>query len=475
MSAGTPAFMSPELCGGQAYDGQLADVWAIGATMYMLKFGSPPFTASNVMSLYYKIQNDPLEFSTSINPNLKDLLEKMLVKAPNERYNMQQVSSHIWLLQPPMYSSADQIAMSADEWSQRKAMFHPPQSYSKAHEVAMSTLIKDLTKNDIFCSIGVGGVNHSEQQEDTEDIMQSGWGTDVFEKVNDDADFDNSSDDDDEDSPPSKPSITKRLSRFSGDEHDERKRSSMNSVHSVHDEMTTEEEVSREKKFRDKIARKSSNESKERKLSIGSDLGGDKPSVMHGLGKGLQIDTSVRAYRKKSQELQSVRLKGTGNESDNDDAEELTMTDFHQLMDTLGSQPKTIRPASSEIKDYALDMGRVSAAITNTRNGISAACHSEKGPRQTQEDRYLVLPEVVSLLSRAQKVGSPVKELDRISLACIFDGHNGGRTAELLVEKLSKKLVSNEMFLRQQWKDAITESFRQVDQEVLTCFVIYLF
>lgn len=454
--------MSPELCGGQAYDGQLADVWAIGATMYMLKFGTPPFIASNVMSLYFKIQNDPLDFPTAINPNLKDLLEKMLIKSPSERYSMQQVSSHIWLLQPPMYSSADQIAMSTDELSQRKAMFHPPQSYSKAHEIAMSTLIKDLTNNDIFGSIGVGGVNQSEVEVE-EDIMQSGWGTDVFEKVADNADIDNSSDDDDE-PPPTKPSITKRLSRFSGDENEDKKRGSMSSLH---DEMTTEEETSREKKFRDKIARKSIDDNgRQRKMSIDSDSsGGDRPSVMHGLGKGLQIDTKVRAYKKKSRELR-IRTKGVGNESDNDEAEELTMNDFHQLMDTLGSQPKAVRPTSSEVKAYSLDMSRVAAAIMNPLNFVSAAYHSEKGPRQTQEDRYLVLPAVSSLLNRAQRASSPFKDFDKISLACVFDGHNGGRTAELLVEKLSKKLVSSEMFLRQQWKDAITESFRQVDREV---------
>jgi serine/threonine protein kinase len=101
-AAGTPAFMSPELCAGQAFDGQLADVWAIGGTMYMLKFGNPPFLASNVMSLYYKIQNDPLVFPFVINPNLKDLLEKMLTKDPSERYTLPQVSSHIWLLQVPI-------------------------------------------------------------------------------------------------------------------------------------------------------------------------------------------------------------------------------------------------------------------------------------------------------------------------------------------------------------------------------------
>ena len=42
-TAGTPAFMSPELCDGKQYSGRLADVWAFGGTMFMLRFGRPPF------------------------------------------------------------------------------------------------------------------------------------------------------------------------------------------------------------------------------------------------------------------------------------------------------------------------------------------------------------------------------------------------------------------------------------------------
>jgi [calcium/calmodulin-dependent protein kinase] kinase len=47
-TAGTPAFMSPEICSGTAFSGQLADVWAVGATMFMLIYGRPPFVAAQV-------------------------------------------------------------------------------------------------------------------------------------------------------------------------------------------------------------------------------------------------------------------------------------------------------------------------------------------------------------------------------------------------------------------------------------------
>jgi calcium/calmodulin-dependent protein kinase kinase 2 len=53
--AGTPAFMSPELCAGIAYNGQLADVWALGATMYMIRCGRPPFVSMQIVELYDKV------------------------------------------------------------------------------------------------------------------------------------------------------------------------------------------------------------------------------------------------------------------------------------------------------------------------------------------------------------------------------------------------------------------------------------
>ena len=39
-TAGTPAFMAPEMCGGQAYQGRTADLWALGVCLYMFVFGA---------------------------------------------------------------------------------------------------------------------------------------------------------------------------------------------------------------------------------------------------------------------------------------------------------------------------------------------------------------------------------------------------------------------------------------------------
>ena len=42
-SAGTPAFTAPEVVSGYAHDGQIADVFSLGATIFCIKFNRPPF------------------------------------------------------------------------------------------------------------------------------------------------------------------------------------------------------------------------------------------------------------------------------------------------------------------------------------------------------------------------------------------------------------------------------------------------
>lgn len=92
---------SPELCSGEAFSGQLADVWALGATMFMLRFGHPPFVAKTIINLYNKIQNDPLVFPFPIDNSLQDLLASMMIKDPQLRFTLNQVIAHSWLQIPP--------------------------------------------------------------------------------------------------------------------------------------------------------------------------------------------------------------------------------------------------------------------------------------------------------------------------------------------------------------------------------------
>lgn len=121
-SAGTPAFMSPEMCSGEEYSGQLADIWAVGATIFMLKFGNPPFLAKSAMQMFEKIQNDPLVFPFPIDPLLQDLLTGMMVKDPQQRMTLEDVMSHPWVTKEEHSSTyfsnrqaAPQITVSNDE------------------------------------------------------------------------------------------------------------------------------------------------------------------------------------------------------------------------------------------------------------------------------------------------------------------------------------------------------------------------
>ncbi|CAJ0902358.1 1940_t:CDS:2, partial [Entrophospora sp. SA101] len=68
-SAGSPAFMAPELCKGKA-----ADIWSMGVTLYCLVFGRLPFEKDNILELYESIKNDDVQISGNINPDLADIL-----------------------------------------------------------------------------------------------------------------------------------------------------------------------------------------------------------------------------------------------------------------------------------------------------------------------------------------------------------------------------------------------------------------
>ncbi|XP_055306250.1 calcium/calmodulin-dependent protein kinase kinase 1 isoform X2 [Sitodiplosis mosellana] len=100
-TAGTPAFRAPETLntGQYSYSGKAADIWALGATLYSLVYGSVPYMANNVPSVYEKIKNDRLQFPSDIviSAELRDLIVKMLEKDPSKRITLPQIKEHPWV------------------------------------------------------------------------------------------------------------------------------------------------------------------------------------------------------------------------------------------------------------------------------------------------------------------------------------------------------------------------------------------
>jgi len=92
-SAGSPAFMPPELCvarHGQV-SGKAADIWSMGVTLYCLKYGKIPFEKGSMLELYESIRDDALELPDKQDSNFADLMRRLLEKDPEKRITMRQL------------------------------------------------------------------------------------------------------------------------------------------------------------------------------------------------------------------------------------------------------------------------------------------------------------------------------------------------------------------------------------------------
>lgn len=89
-SAGSPAFLPPELCIAKHgdVDGKAADIWSMGVTLYCLKYGRLPFKRDNVLDMYEAIREDVPEIPEDENPDFADLVRRLLDKNADTRICM---------------------------------------------------------------------------------------------------------------------------------------------------------------------------------------------------------------------------------------------------------------------------------------------------------------------------------------------------------------------------------------------------
>lgn len=97
-SPGTPVITAPECCLGLTYRGKAADTWAVGVTLYCMVMGCFPFIGETLQDTYDKIVNDPLHLPDALNPQLRNLLEGLLCKDPNQRLTLEVVAQHPWVI-----------------------------------------------------------------------------------------------------------------------------------------------------------------------------------------------------------------------------------------------------------------------------------------------------------------------------------------------------------------------------------------
>ncbi|CAH7689428.1 ULK/ULK protein kinase [Phakopsora pachyrhizi] len=108
---GSPLYMAPEILRYEKYDAK-ADLWSVGAVLFEMSVGKPPFRAQNHVELLRKIEKseDRIVFPNDkfVAEDIKNLIKCLLKQNPSERISFKeffeladQVSSHGLLANPP--------------------------------------------------------------------------------------------------------------------------------------------------------------------------------------------------------------------------------------------------------------------------------------------------------------------------------------------------------------------------------------
>lgn len=94
---GSQDYISPDIILRENYPACSCDTWALGTTLYALKFGQLPFAWSQRKSIKTVEDHPSFEITHSISSNLLDLISKMLEKTHTKRIHFSDIKNHPWM------------------------------------------------------------------------------------------------------------------------------------------------------------------------------------------------------------------------------------------------------------------------------------------------------------------------------------------------------------------------------------------
>lgn len=111
---GTTAYMAPEMLMNERYSGFAVDVWSMGCILYAMAYGELPFDDDDDLKAKYRIiHNDPA-YPDDVDPDLHDLIVRMLCKDPAKRPTISEIFNSPFLLDSTNASLEKRISMYND-------------------------------------------------------------------------------------------------------------------------------------------------------------------------------------------------------------------------------------------------------------------------------------------------------------------------------------------------------------------------
>ncbi|KAK4052352.1 serine/threonine-protein kinase gin4 [Microbotryomycetes sp. JL201] len=96
-SCGSPHYVAPEVLLGEPYDAVLSDVWSCGVVLYALASYTLPFDDDHIPTVLLKIKNCVFDMHESIQGETRDLVSRILVADPDERFTISDIKAHAFL------------------------------------------------------------------------------------------------------------------------------------------------------------------------------------------------------------------------------------------------------------------------------------------------------------------------------------------------------------------------------------------
>ncbi|XWS76796.1 hypothetical protein CRYUN_Cryun01aG0208600 [Craigia yunnanensis] len=153
---GSPLYMAPEIIQNHKYDAK-ADLWSVGAILFQLVTGKPPFDGSNQLQLFQNIlRSTELQFpegaQEELHPDCVDLCRSLLRHNPVERLTFREFFNHKFLGEssnkvdieldsslPQSKSMVEQFDSSASEKKSQLLSGHPMDTSSRNLKSASSS------------------------------------------------------------------------------------------------------------------------------------------------------------------------------------------------------------------------------------------------------------------------------------------------------------------------------------------------
>lgn len=159
---GSPLYMAPEIIQNKKYDAK-ADLWSVGAILFQLLTGKPPFSGNHPFQLFQNIlESTELRFPKGaleeLHPDSLNLCRSLLRQNPVERLSFKEFFEHKFFQEPRSNKAVETTTVvrsfesaSSETAKVKSHLEHPIDSPSRDSEITSSSVHNTRGKN--ICSL----------------------------------------------------------------------------------------------------------------------------------------------------------------------------------------------------------------------------------------------------------------------------------------------------------------------------------